>query len=109
MTKTPQPTKPIDCFTDEEKRWAVERLKEAYPDAWEVAVRAQANNMKFITLTEEETPDFAREGVYIGRFISTLPLDYGSDGWDLNREHVIFRAYFIAAEQESKKRFSGGQ
>ncbi|NJR31403.1 hypothetical protein HC762_01335 [bacterium] len=109
IMRTPQPTKPIDCFTEEQKAWALERLKEAHPDAWERLVRRQAHNMKLYAPSEEEKSEWLLDSVREGQAIKSFPFEYGDDGWESSRQYVILTAYIDAAVAEAKRRYMKGK
>jgi hypothetical protein len=107
--RTPQPTKPLDCFTDEEKRWAVEKIKTELPDAWERLVRRQASCMGLYTPSDDEKSKWTLDQVLESRLIGSLPFDYGNDGWESNRKYILTSTYVDAALAEAKRRYLRGE
>ena len=100
------PEFPIDCFTDEQKQWAVERLKAELPAEWQRLVSRQAHNMELYTPSEEEQVAWLLDGLRMQQAIDRLPLDYGNDGWGLNRRHKIHWSLVLAAVDEAKVTFA---
>lgn len=101
MISKPEPTKPIDCFTDKQKLWAVEKLREELPEEWQRLVNRQAENREVHTVPNKEKENWLLDGLNVRKAISTLPFDFGDDGWELNRHSIINQALVDAAIKES--------
>ena len=100
--------KTIDCFTDEQKQWAVEKIKEELPEEWQLLVNRQAENREVHIVSDEERNHWLLDGVNVKKVIATLPFDFGDDGWELNRYSIIQQALVDAAIEESLLQYPTG-
>lgn len=101
MISKPEPTKPIDCFTDEQKQWAVDKLRAELPDEWQRLVNRQVENRRIQRVPDEERCLWALDGLNVEKVIAALPFDFGDDGWELNRYSMIEQALVDAAINET--------
>lgn len=101
MISKPEPEKSIDCFTDEQKQWAVEKIKEELPEEWQRLVNRQAENRRIHRVPDKERCLWALDGVNVRKIVEALPFEFGSDGWELNRYSKIEQALVDAAIKES--------
>ncbi|MEQ8824918.1 MAG: hypothetical protein RIC14_11150 [Filomicrobium sp.] len=100
-----EPSKPIDCFSDEEKNWAVEQIKSELPEEWSRLVNRHAYNMKRYEPREAEQNQWLKDGLKHRQAVKKLTLDFGNDGWELSREHIIHSALMRAAILEASSKF----
>lgn len=107
--RTPQPTKPLDCFTQEQKLWAIEKIKTELPEAWERLVKRQAHNMELYTPSEDEKSKWTLDQVMQRRLLDSFPFDFGDDGWESSRKFLIIGVYADAALAEAKRLYLKGE
>jgi hypothetical protein len=100
------PEFPIDCFTDEQKQWAVEKLKAELPAEWQRLVNRQAHNMELYSPSEAEQAAWLLDSVRTEQAMDRLPFDYGNDGWGLNRRRTILVSLIKAAAKEAQTVFA---
>ncbi len=100
-----EPTKTIDCFSDDKNRWDVEKLKRDLPDEWDRLVLQQAANMRRYSPTGEDQHRWLKDSLTHREAIESLSLEFGDDGWEINRRGTIFGAMMRSTYIEASENF----